>query len=129
MRGVWCSETGDDEKEKRNSLAALSNLFITASPESVCKREVNSTRSSSVRNFAVSGQSQTQNLATMPTMTVKRPSMMNILLSRISALGCHAVSADGVVLPSPARVSADTVHLCECVSEKLVSHVSFLSRR
>lgn len=75
---------GEDGRE--NVLAALSNLFIIASPESVWSRVVSIIRSSSVRNFAVSGQSQTQNLAIMPTITVRRPSMMKILF-RVLELG------------------------------------------
>jgi hypothetical protein len=78
------SKRWKEGQERAHILAALSNLFITASPESVCRRVVKSRRSSSVRNFAVSGQSQTQNLAAMPTRTVKMPSIMKILYSEVS---------------------------------------------
>ena len=87
---------------------------MTASPESVCSRVVKSKRSSSVRNFAVSGQSQTQNRAATPTTTVKIPSMMNILtlLARTGHFGCRAHHLQPSYPPIPSILAIKLASSC-----------------
>jgi hypothetical protein len=95
--------------------AALSSLFILASPLSWESFSISKARSSSVKNLAVSGQSTIQNFDMTPTATVSRPSRIKIHLH----LPGQCIR-DRNLGWTYALVTANTIHFRNCIGKKLL---------
>lgn len=110
--------------QSRNTLltALLLSVSILARPEARESFATRSSRSSSVRNFAVSGQSTTQNLARAPTRQVRAPSRMKIhwrmLVAWCRRYKCCETEQQlqARITYAPTCIPTNIIHLGNCVS-------------